>query len=140
SAIEAQKEAHPMILGRPGVIGIGASTDDDGAPVVVVFMTDSAQVGKLPRRVRGVPVVVEVVDRPVIAAQPEGKSDGKPGNVPELPPQSAAPNHSPNRSPALPSPAPVEDACTVSDRTTRFERPVPIGVSAGIAGFSGGTY
>src|SRR5690606_18489777 len=51
SAIEAQKEAHPMILGRPGVIGIGASTDDDGAPVVVVFMTDSAQVGKLPRRV-----------------------------------------------------------------------------------------
>jgi hypothetical protein len=35
---------------------------------------------------------------------------------------------------------PDNGTCEVGDLAKRFERPVPIGVSAGIAGFGGGTY
>ena len=109
-AIAAQESHTPDLLAILGAVGTAVGLGRGSAPVVKVYTIDGSTTG-IPRFVDGFPVVVEVVGP--ITAQPKLCSGS-----PQLRP----------------------DSCTSSiDRTARFDRPVPIGISTGHPAITAGT-
>jgi hypothetical protein len=136
-ALQAQAQTNAGFLGRRGVVGTGIGTDDNGEPVIVVFVEDSSVIAKLPKKVAGVSLVVEVTGRIVTMA--EGNGNGGKTNEKVSAQSGKLSNTGTNSTQDHIDPSGIGN-CTVGDLSKRFERPVPIGVSAGIVGFSGGTY
>lgn len=110
-AIQVQNQHAPELMSVQGVVGTGSSLDADNAPVVVVF-TEKAGVAGIPSSLDGVPVAVEVVGK--ITAL--GASASK-----------------------VPTTTEPVAACATGLRTSRFARPVPIGVSTGHFAITAGT-
>jgi hypothetical protein len=124
-AIEVQNSHAQGLLSIPGVVGAGSSLDADGAPVIVV-LTERAGVAGIPRRLDGVAVVVEVTGR-IVALQGNGK--GKPGGGGGGGGGDGGGGDGGGGG----------ETCANGDRTGRFARPVPIGVSTGHPDITAGT-
>jgi hypothetical protein len=115
-AIRAQERHTDELLGLAGVVGTAVGLNGGGRPAVKVYTTREGVRG-IPRSLDGIPVVVEVTG-PIVALQeaqkcatpPCGKKGGSDNN----------------------------DETTI-DRTARFDRPVPIGVSTGHPDITAGT-
>ncbi|HEU4698567.1 MAG TPA: hypothetical protein VFS40_05270 [Gemmatimonadales bacterium] len=108
AAIAAQERATGRLLQNDGVAGTAVGLTADGRPAVKIFATHGA-VGGLPRALDGIPVVVEVTG-PFRAELP--RAEGK-GGAPAKKPGGGGGSANP---------------------TSRFARPVPIGVSTGNVG------
>ena len=100
-AIAAQEVHNPQLLANPKVVGTAVGLTVDGKPAVKIF-TEHPGVAGLPRTLDGVPVVVQVTGKLFALPKPD-----KPGKPPKKPPKEEV------------------------DPTSRFPRPVPIGVSTG---------
>ena len=77
-AIAAQEAHTDALLGRPGVVGTAVGLDDQGSPVVKIYV-EHGNVAALPHSVNGVPTEVEVTGE-LVAQQtrpsPTGVSTG----------------------------------------------------------------
>jgi hypothetical protein len=113
TAIAAQERHNPQLLAMSGVAGTAVGFTADGHPAVLIF-TQAAGVSGLPQSLDGVPVDVQVTGR--FTALPALQAPV----VPEAPPPGKSPGSS--------------HGGHKVDPTTRFARPVPIGVSTGNAG------
>jgi len=78
ATIATQEQYHPQLVSHPLVVVTGVSTDASGLGVVKVYTTAAGARG-LPRRLDGVPVVVQVTG-PFVALQGRGNGGGKGGN------------------------------------------------------------
>lgn len=112
-AIQVQNQHAPELMSVQGVVGTGSSVDENNAPVVVVF-TEKEGVSGIPASLDGVPVAIEVV-----------------GKITAL---GTSASSKPTPSAAVPAPT-----CASGARTSRFGRPVPIGVSTGHFAITAGT-
>jgi hypothetical protein len=115
-AIRAQERHTDELLGLAGVVGTAVGLNGGGRPAVKVYTTREGVRG-IPRNLDGIPVVVEVTGLIVAlqeaqkcATPPCGKKGGSDNS----------------------------DETTI-DRTSRFDRPVPIGVSTGHPSITAGT-
>jgi hypothetical protein len=104
-AIAAQEANTDRLLAVQGVVGTGVGVDARGQAAVVI-MTDDVGVRGLPRQLDGVSVVVKVTGRFRAVHHREGHTGGPGGG------------EDGGGDPAI-------------DRTARFDRAVPIGVSTG---------
>ncbi len=111
--MEVQERHTPWIMQIPGVVGI-ATGHGAGRPVIMVF-TETSGVPRVPGNLDGVPVIVRVTGK--IYALAKG---GVPG-----PPDGGGGGGG--------------DDKEKIDRSARFERPVPIGVSTGHPDITAGT-
>lgn len=60
-AIEKVLEQHsPVLMQRPGVVGVYQSAREDGTPTITVMVLDSTVTASIPRELDGYPVDVEV--------------------------------------------------------------------------------
>ena len=62
-ALQAKEKVREMLKDLPGINGIGVTWDDEGHPCVRVnvdFEIDESDRRKIPSRVQGVPILVEV--------------------------------------------------------------------------------
>ena len=106
-ALEAQKRHTEVLMNLPGVVGTAVSWTSTGQPLVKIY-TERIGIGGLPKDLDGVPVALEVTGRIQALGAPPCK--GPNANDPE---------------------------CQNSgggggvDPTSKFQTPVPIGVSAG---------
>ncbi|MEE8447206.1 MAG: hypothetical protein V3S52_06105, partial [Gemmatimonadota bacterium] len=122
-AIRAQERHTDELLGLAGVVGTAVGLNGGGRPAVKVYTTREGVRG-IPRSLDGIPVVVEVTG-PIVALQQQ------------------QPRKKPNRCPPTcgdggggeEDPAPTDP----TDPTSRFPRPVPIGVSTGHPDITAGT-
>ena len=112
ATIATQEQYHAQLVSHPQVVGTGVSADASGRGVVKVYTT-SADTRGLPRRLDGVPVVVQVTGQ-FVALQGRGNG-GNPGNG----------GNGGNGGPPF-------------DRTGRH-RPSPIGTSVGHPDITAGT-
>ena len=119
-AIAAQENHTPRLLTTPGLIGTAVGLAENGQPVVKLFVT-TAGVGGLPVSLDGIPVVVEITGE--IFALPHRCGHDTPRGDGDC-------------SDEDPPPEPEDETI---DRTARFERPVPIGVSTGHPDITAGT-
>lgn len=65
-ALLAREEPH--LLSIPGVVSVGIATGGPGGQMLVVGVTDAEVAARLPREIRGVPLVISVTGE--IDAQP----------------------------------------------------------------------
>ncbi len=110
-AIAAQEFHTDVLMANPGVVGTGVGLNADGEPVVVI-LTETRGVRGLPRTLDGVPVVLRQAGRIYALHHRPGHSKG-------------GTDDSTNTDPV--------------DPTSRFDRPVPIGVSTGHPAITAGT-
>jgi hypothetical protein len=110
-AMEVQKQHTPRLMALPDVVGTATGIGAAGTPAVLV-LTKVPGVAGIPGSLDGVPVVVKVTGEIIALPKPD-----KPDN--------------PNK----PGKPPKE----VIDPTSRFDRPVPIGVSTGHPAITAGT-
>jgi len=68
-AIEAQEAHTNSLLTIPGVVGTAVGLQADGAPVVKIY-TESANVAGLPKKLDGVPVLVQATGKIVALGKP----------------------------------------------------------------------
>jgi len=108
-AIEAQEKHTEQLMGIPGVVGTAVGLDQDSRAVVKVF-TARGGVAGIPGILDGVRVQPVVTGEFYALPKPPG-TPGKPPKEPEEP----------------------------VDPTSRFKRPVPIGVSTGHPAITAGT-
>jgi hypothetical protein len=114
--IEVQERHTPQLMRVANVVGTAVSLGSDGEPVVTVLAKNTSEIG-VPKQLEGVPVEVMLTGEfyaqpPVAQAKPTcGKK-----NLPPCPPEP----------PNLPP-------------TSRFPRPVPLGVSTGHPDITAGT-
>ncbi len=111
-ALTAHATHAGSLLDRPGVVAAGVGLDATGRPALKVYVTEAAVLG-LPATLDGVPVTLDVV-----------------GEIWAL--QDAPATLCPDCGDARDEPADAKPA-------SRFERPVPIGVSAGHPSITAGT-
>lgn len=129
NAIAAQTRHSDDLFQFDGVRGTGVGwRRSDGEPVVKVF-TSKYQVSNLPDNVDGTPVVVEYVGDIRALANEVSAGNGKKKGHAIAPPKAGDP---------VVTDQYVAQAGAV-DRRDRFDRPVPIGVSAGHPGITAGT-
>ena len=117
TAIAAQEWHTDALLANPGVVGTAVGYNAGGVPVVKIFI-ETAGVTGLPKRLDGVPVVVQVTGR-VYALHHRPGHGGGPGRGGDDP---TDPEPDPGLTP-----------------TDRWPRPVPIGVSTGHPDITAGT-
>ena len=117
TAIAAQEWHTDALLANPGVVGTAVGYNADGVPVVKIYI-ETAGVTGLPKRLDGVPVVVQVTGRVYALHHRPGHSGGPGGGGDD---------------PTDPEPDP---GLTPTDR---WPRPVPIGVSTGHPNITAGT-
>jgi len=108
-AIEVKERHAEILLGVPGVAGVGVGHNGDSSPSIIIF-TETPGVRGLPTFLEGVPVLTRVSGK--FFAQPKPDKPGKPPKPPE----------EPDLSPK-----------------DRWPRPVPIGVSTGHPNVTAGT-
>jgi hypothetical protein len=116
-------------------VGTGIGEDINGEPVVYIFVEDSSVISKLPRQMAGVPVVFEVTG-PFVTTDGNGTGKDKPADKETN--GNSKKKVSPAENPE--STSSKGENCVSGDSKQRFERPVPIGVSAGASAYSTGTY
>ncbi|GAA3937800.1 hypothetical protein [Litoribacillus peritrichatus] len=109
-AIEAQERHTQTIMTQPGVVGTAIGLRGDGKASVFI-LTEGPLVGGLPDSLDGVPVQVRVTGK-IYSRHHRTNHEGPGGGDTEDP----------------------------IDPTTRFDRPVPIGVSTGHPSITAGTY
>ncbi len=114
-AIEVQERHTDALISMEGVVGTAVGVRGDGEPVIKIF-TETAGIPGLPRKLDGVPVVVQVTGK-IFARHHRTGHSGGPGNTEESPDNGSS------------------DPCTI----TRCVRPVPIGVSTGHPAITAGT-
>ncbi len=105
-AISAQEFHTNRLLLTDGVVGTGVGVNARGRAAIVI-MTEDLWVTGLPRSLNGVPVVVRVTGAFHAINKPDENGNHNHGNDP------------------------TDDTKTEIDPTSRFDRPVPIGVSTG---------
>jgi len=110
-AMEVQNRHTGALMALPDVVGTATGLGAEGSPVVLV-LAEKAGVRGIPRSLDGVPVIVKVTGKIVALAKPD-----KPGKPPKDPPEEDPP----------------------ADPTSKFDRPVPIGVSTGHPSITAGT-
>ena len=108
-AIEVKERHAEILLGVPGVVGVGVGHNGDSRPAVIIF-TETPGVHGMPAFLEGIPVVMRVSGK--FFAQPKPDKPGKPPKPPEEP-----------------------DLSTKD----RWPRPVPIGISTGHPNVTAGT-
>ncbi len=108
-AIAAQERHTVDLLEIQGVVGTGIGVGADGGAVVKIY-TETVGVGRLPKNLNGVPVVVQVTGKIQALHHREGHGGGGP-----------------------PGGGGGNGGGEEVDPTSRFDRPVPIGVSSGNA-------
>ncbi len=113
-AIRAQERHTDELLGLAGVVGTAVGLNGGGQPAVKVYTTREGVRG-IPRSLDGIPVVVEVTG-PIVALQEAQKCASPPCGGQK-----------------------GGNGETTIDRTARFDRPVPIGVSTGHPSITAGT-
>ena len=113
AAIATQEQYTPGIMLVAGVEGTAVTAGPGGRGAIIVF-SSSAQVGGLPADLDGFPVILQVTGE-IVALQRGGRGGGGGGG-----------------GGGKPKDPPV-------DPTTRFDRPVPIGISAGHPAITAGT-
>jgi hypothetical protein len=118
TAIAAQEDHTDFLLSISGVVGTAVGYNADGAPAVLIF-TEAAGIPGLPKRLDGVPVVVQVTGKIYALHHCKGKHVEDPAC--ESPPP------------------PEEDPVPEPGATDRWPRPVPIGVSTGHPDITAGT-
>ncbi len=115
TAIEAQGRRTDILLGEPGVVGtaVGLTEHDNPAILVLVTSFNDAKAANIPSDIDGIPVVVKITGEIVAFPKPDnpgrGSGGGGGGDTENL------------------------------DPTSRFSRPVPIGVSTGHPAITAGT-
>lgn len=124
-AIRAQERHTNELLGLAGVVGTAVGLNGGGRPAVKVYTTREGVRG-IPRSLDGIPVVVEVTGPIVALQQQQEQPRKKPTN--RCPPTCGEGGGGEED----PDPAPT-------DPTSRFDRPVPIGVSTGHPSITAGT-
>jgi len=67
--IAVQEEHTGALMAKPGVVGTAVGANQQGEPVVKVFVVDGADAVNVPRRLNGVPVAVEVTGEIVALAR-----------------------------------------------------------------------
>jgi hypothetical protein len=113
-AIEVQERHTDNLLGIQGVVGTAVGLGAGGNPVVKIY-TEERGVPGLPKSLEGIPVVVQVTGK-ILALHHRPGHSGGPGGGGEDPPAEEPLNP-----------------------TSRFPRPVPIGVSTGHPDITAGT-
>jgi hypothetical protein len=108
-AIAAQERHTAALLKRPGVVGTAVGLTTSGAPAITIY-TERIGIGGLPQSLDGFDVMVKVTGKilPLHHCKGAHASD-----------------------PSCESPPGDEDPTSSGEPTDRFDRPVPIGVSAG---------
>jgi hypothetical protein len=112
-AIEVQERHTNKLVGIQRVVGTAVGLGSGGQPVIKIY-TEERGVPGLPRSLEGVPVVVQVTGK-IVALHHRPGHGGGPGGGDEAP------------------------AGEPVDGTSRFPRPVPIGVSTGHPDITAGT-
>lgn len=112
AAIATQEQYTPGIMLLSNVVGTAVSAGPGGRGVIMVYAS-SSDVSGIPAALDGFPVIIQVTGE-IVALQ--GQSNGKGGGGGGKKPKESA-----------------------VDRTARFERPVPIGVSTGHPLITAGT-
>jgi hypothetical protein len=114
AAMAVQDRHTDFLLRQPGIVGTATGLTQDGRPAVLVLVEsfEGARAAVIPGFLDGVPVVVKVTGE--IKALAKGGTPGPPGG------------------------SGGTDGCS-ADPTTRFPRPVPIGVSTGHPDITAGT-
>ena len=115
-AIAAQERHTDALLARAGVVGTGVGHGPDGKAAVFV-LTEEAGVRGIPSRLDGVPVIPQATGKIVALGRPP--CTGPPSERPDW--------------------CNGDDPVDPVDPTSRFERPVPIGVSTGHPDITAGT-
>ncbi len=115
TAIAAQERHNPQLLATTGVEGTAVGLTADGRPTVLIF-TRAAGVTGMPQSLDGVPVTVHVTGPFTALGAPQTPV------APKAPPPGKGPGNGHGQ------------GGNKVDPTTRFARPVPIGVSTGNAG------
>ena len=118
TAIAAQEDHTDFLLSISGVVGTAVGYNEDGAPVVLIFI-EAAGIPGLPRSLDGVPVQVQVTGKLFALHHCKGKHAENPA--------------------CDPSPPPTEDPDPDLTPTDRWPRPVPTGVSTGHPDITAGT-
>jgi len=117
AVIEVQDRNTDYLMSQRGVVGTATGLGNDGRPAVLVLIESfaGAQGAQIPETLNGTPVSVRVVGelKPL-------KKGGTPG-------------------PPDPGTDTGGGSCVSGDRTGRFDRPVPIGVSTGHPAITAGT-
>ena len=110
-AIEAQERHTQTVMSQPGVVGTAVGLRGDGRASVFI-LTEGPLVGGLPESLNGVPVQVRITGK--IYSRHHRENHGGPGGGGDS----------------------GEDPI---DPTSRFDRPVPIGISTGHPSITAGT-
>lgn len=119
-AMAVQNQHTPRLLAMPDVVGTATGLGPAGTPAVLV-LTKVPGVAGIPRSLDGVPVVVKVTGE-IVAL---GKPSNPPGK-PDKPDKPGKPGNGSGNGDEI-------------DPKSRFERPVPIGVSTGHPDITAGT-
>jgi len=110
-AIAAQDRHTDILLGEPGVVGTAVGLTGDGKPAILVLAKsfNEAKAANIPSDMDGIPVIVKITGEIVARPKPPWAGGGGGGNKGNV------------------------------DPTSRFDRPVPIGVSSGHPAITAGT-
>lgn len=111
TAIAAQDRHTDILLGEPGVIGTAVGLTGDGKPAILVLATsfNEAKAANIPSDIEGIPVIVKITGKIVALKKPSWAGGGGGDSEENI------------------------------DPTSRFDRPVPIGVSTGHPAITAGT-
>lgn len=113
-AMAVQEQHTNALMKRPGVVGTAVGLTRSGKPAVTIY-TERLGIGGLPKSLDGFEVVVKVTGKILAVHHCKGA-------------------HASDPSCSSPPPPGEEDPTPSEDPTGRFDRPVPIGVSAGNVG------
>jgi len=79
-AMEVQEANTPALMEDPDVVGTAVSEDEDGNPVIKVFLANQGVIG-IPSHLSGIPVVTQVTGRLVAYKGPPGGGGGGPPSM-----------------------------------------------------------
>jgi len=103
-ALGVQEKYQAGLLRQEGIVGVASALDDNGKPMLRVFVEDEANLRQVPRQFDDVPVLAEAVGRV----------------------------HAGGAQHAAAVASWLGAAATGADPKARFDRPVPLGVSTGL--------
>jgi hypothetical protein len=121
-AMEVQENHTPALLQQTGVVGTAVSVNGLGKPVINVF-TEHSGIGNMPQLLSGIPVIVKVTGKIYARRNP---CSGPPASRPDGCGDDSNDD-------------PIQEPTDNTDPTSRFDRPVAIGVSTGHPAITAGT-
>ncbi len=111
AVMDVQNRHTDILMAEPGIVGTATGLNEHGRPAILVFAKsfELAKAAVIPSNIEGVPVVVKITGEIIALPKPD-KKPGRGGNGGDK-----------------------------VDPTSRFDRPVPIGVSTGHPAITAGT-